>query len=62
MASLFERPSLVFGAAIVLRAILLVYGAWQDAHSAVKYTDIDYMVFTDAARYVSKGEIGRAHV
>ena len=55
MASLFERPSLVFGAAIFLRAILLVYGAWQDAHSAVKYTDIDYMVFTDAARYVSKG-------
>ncbi|KAF7586212.1 GPI mannosyltransferase 1 [Aspergillus hancockii] len=55
MASLFERSSLVFGASIALRAILLVYGAWQDAHSAVKYTDIDYMVFTDAARYVSRG-------
>ncbi|KAF5854994.1 GPI mannosyltransferase 1 [Aspergillus alliaceus] len=55
MASLFERPSLVFGASIALRVILLFYGAWQDAHSAVKYTDIDYMVFTDAARYVSQG-------
>lgn len=55
MASLFERPSLVFGASIALRVILLLYGAWQDAHSAVKYTDIDYMVFTDAARYVSQG-------
>ncbi|KAI9045905.1 glycosylphosphatidylinositol-alpha 1,4 mannosyltransferase I [Aspergillus affinis] len=51
----FQRPSLVYGSAIALRAILLIYGAWQDAHSAVKYTDIDYMVFTDAARYVAHG-------
>ncbi|KAE8355703.1 GPI mannosyltransferase 1 [Aspergillus coremiiformis] len=55
VASLFERPSLVFCASIVLRTVLLFYGAWQDAHSTVKYTDIDYMVFTDAARYVSQG-------
>ncbi|PLB51614.1 hypothetical protein P170DRAFT_376194 [Aspergillus steynii IBT 23096] len=53
--SFFQRPSLVYGSAIALRTILLIYGAWQDAHSAVKYTDIDYMVFTDAARYVSRG-------
>ncbi|KAI9925821.1 GPI mannosyltransferase 1 [Aspergillus wentii] len=55
MKSLFESPALIFSASVVLRAILLVYGAWQDAHSAVKYTDIDYMVFTDASRYVSRG-------
>ncbi|GKZ29592.1 GPI mannosyltransferase 1 [Aspergillus brasiliensis] len=55
MASFFHHPSLVYGSAIALRAILLVYGAWQDANSAVKYTDIDYLVFTDAARYVSHG-------
>lgn len=48
-------PKVVFTTAIALRAALLVYGAWQDAHSAMKYTDIDYMVFTDAARYVSRG-------
>lgn len=48
-------PKRVFTAAIALRATLLVYGAWQDANSALKYTDIDYMVFADAARYVSKG-------
>ncbi|THD00127.1 hypothetical protein EYZ11_000452 [Aspergillus tanneri] len=54
--SFFEKPSLVFGASIVLRAVLLCYGAWQDANSAVKYTDIDYIVFTDAARYVSRGD------
>ncbi|PLB37551.1 glycosylphosphatidylinositol-alpha 1,4 mannosyltransferase I [Aspergillus candidus] len=56
MASVFHRPSLIYGAAIALRLTLLIYGAWQDAHSAVKYTDIDYLVFTDAARYVARGE------
>lgn len=53
---LFDSAPRVFVAATALRLILLVYGGWQDAHSAVKYTDIDYMVFTDAARYVSMGE------
>lgn len=53
--SFFARPSLVFTAAIVLRLVLLVYGRWQDANSPVKYTDIDYLVFTDAARFVSQG-------
>lgn len=53
---LFDSQWRVFVAATALRIVLLVYGGWQDAHSAVKYTDIDYMVFTDAARYVSKGE------
>lgn len=48
-------PKTVFSTALALRATLLVYGAWQDANSALKYTDIDYMVFTDAARYVSTG-------
>lgn len=49
------RPGVVFSAAILLRIVLLVYGRWQDAHSPVKYTDIDYLVFTDAARYVAHG-------
>ena len=53
--SVFHSPKLIFSAAITLRAILLLYGAWQDAHSALKYTDIDYMVFTDAAKYVANG-------
>ncbi|RHZ53740.1 glycosylphosphatidylinositol-alpha 1,4 mannosyltransferase I [Aspergillus thermomutatus] len=55
MASFFSSPTKVIGASIAMRAILLVYGAWQDAHSPIKYTDIDYLVFTDAARYVSRG-------
>lgn len=56
MASVFRNPAAIYGAAIGLRVVLLFYGAWQDAHSAVKYTDIDYMVFTDASHYVSRGE------
>jgi len=52
----FSRPILVFGAAALLRVILLVYGRWQDTHSAMKYTDIDYIVFTDAARFISHGQ------
>ncbi|KAK7756908.1 GPI mannosyltransferase 1 [Diatrype stigma] len=51
MASLFSRPLPLFAAAALLRAVMLVYGLWQDANSPLKYTDIDYMVFTDAARF-----------
>ena len=55
-SAFFSRPSLVFGAAALLRVVLLIYGRWQDTHSAMKYTDIDYIVFTDAARFTSHGQ------
>lgn len=51
----FNKPSLVFTAAILLRLGLLIYGRWQDGNSPVKYTDIDYLVFTDAASFVAGG-------
>jgi phosphatidylinositol glycan class M len=34
---------------------LLAYGHWQDTHLVVKYTDIDYVVFSDASRYLTQG-------
>ncbi|EER23097.1 Mannosyltransferase family protein [Coccidioides posadasii C735 delta SOWgp] len=55
-SSFFASPSRVFTAAIILRVALLFYGLYQDAHSAMKYTDIDYYVFTDAARFVLRGK------
>ncbi|OCT46634.1 GPI mannosyltransferase 1 [Cladophialophora carrionii] len=58
MGSLIEQlvssRTSIFVAALLLRTILLVYGIYQDSVSALKYTDIDYYVFTDAARAVSR--------
>ncbi|KAL8659482.1 MAG: hypothetical protein Q9202_007096 [Teloschistes flavicans] len=54
MSSFFTTRK-VFICAIALRSLLLLYGLLQDAYSPLKYTDIDYFVFTDAARYVSQG-------
>ncbi|KAI8989678.1 glycosyltransferase family 50 protein [Trametes punicea] len=36
----------------VLRIALVVYSEWHDAHSVVKYTDVDYRVFSDAAHFI----------
>jgi phosphatidylinositol glycan class M len=56
MKLVFFRPVSIFSAAIILRVGLFFYGLWQDANSPMKYTDIDYYVFTDAARYVSHSQ------
>ncbi|KAJ7685359.1 glycosyltransferase family 50 protein [Mycena polygramma] len=42
----------VLVASIALRVGLILYSEWHDAHSVVKYTDIDYRVFSDAARFL----------
>ena len=39
----------------LLRVAMALYSEVQDQYMAVKYTDIDYTVVTDAARYVSVG-------
>ncbi|KAL9103473.1 MAG: hypothetical protein Q9163_001469 [Psora crenata] len=49
-------PLYVFTAAICLRIGLLIYGILQDQYAALPYTDIDYFVFTDAARYAHNGQ------
>ncbi|KAL3242800.1 hypothetical protein MRX96_020966 [Rhipicephalus microplus] len=40
----------------LMRAGLIVVGEWQDQNLQLKYTDVDYHVFTDGAAYVVKGE------
>ncbi|KAK2745919.1 GPI mannosyltransferase 1 [Myotisia sp. PD_48] len=56
MVVFFKSPFRVFAASVILRAVLLFYGLYQDANSPFKYTDIDYFVFTDASKFVSKGQ------
>lgn len=45
--------TLILGA--VVRLILISYGSVQDLNFKVKYTDIDYVVFSDAAKHVLNG-------
>ncbi len=42
--------------AVFFRVVLLLYGEWQDDNFAVKFTDVDYHVFSDAARHVLDGQ------
>lgn len=37
---------------VLLRVALIKYSEWHDARSTVKYTDVDYRVFSDAAKSV----------
>lgn len=37
---------------IAIRVVLIIYSEWHDARSLVKYTDIDYRIFSDAASFL----------
>ncbi|KAG7376311.1 hypothetical protein PHYPSEUDO_013773 [Phytophthora pseudosyringae] len=50
-----RRTLALFGGALVLRLALLLYGHLQDLYMAVKYTDVDYDVYSDAAREMAEG-------
>jgi len=47
---------LLISASIILRIFLISYGSYHDINHAVKYTDVDYQVFTEAATYVFDGQ------
>ncbi|KAF2467273.1 GPI mannosyltransferas-like protein 1 [Lindgomyces ingoldianus] len=55
LSSFFRSSAAVFSTSVLLRVVFLLYGLFQDAYSPMKYTDIDYFVFTDAARFISQG-------
>ncbi|KAL8518205.1 hypothetical protein ACS0TY_009540 [Phlomoides rotata] len=48
------RSLLIFSA--LFRVFLILYGEWQDAHMEVRYTDVDYFVFSDAATLMAGGK------
>jgi phosphatidylinositol glycan class M len=52
ITNLFSNTRLILSISLLFRAFLLLWGEYQDANSPLKYTDIDYLVFTDASRYI----------
>ncbi|XP_068604290.1 GPI mannosyltransferase 1 [Brachionichthys hirsutus] len=55
MERLGTGPPALLAASLALRLALVAYGDYRDQTMPLKYTDIDYHVFTDAARFVTKG-------
>jgi len=49
-------------AAALLRIGLIIYSERHDARSVVKYTDIDYRVFSDAARFTLNPDLSTGNV
>ncbi|EFC48919.1 predicted protein, partial [Naegleria gruberi] len=48
------KKSFILG--FLIRMIVILYSIWHDSTFEVKYTDVDYQVFSDAAQFVVEGE------
>jgi phosphatidylinositol glycan class M len=56
ITNLFSNTHLILTISLIFRLLLLLWGEYQDTHSPLKYTDIDYLVFTDASHYLSTSQ------
>ncbi|KAL2531303.1 GPI mannosyltransferase 1 [Abeliophyllum distichum] len=54
MAKKSIQSLLIFSA--ILRVFLIFYGQWLDSHLEVRYTDVYYLVFSDAAALMATGK------
>ncbi|KAL0577939.1 GPI mannosyltransferase 1 [Marasmius crinis-equi] len=52
LISLWSSFRFILTLSVLVRIALIVYSEWHDARSIVKYTDVDYRVFSDAAKYI----------
>ncbi|EQC35883.1 hypothetical protein SDRG_06632 [Saprolegnia diclina VS20] len=50
-----QRTQVIFAIGLLARVALLLWGEYQDRTMVVKYTDVDYDVYTDASREVVAG-------
>lgn len=53
---LMKNDGIIIWTAFVVRVVLLGVGTYQDTHFQLKYTDIDYEVYTDAAYFLWHGD------
>ncbi|KAK9451621.1 PIG-M-domain-containing protein [Limtongia smithiae] len=54
MAMKFSTAHLILLSGL-MRLGFFYYGIYQDAHAQMRFTDIDYFVFTDAAKFTAQG-------